>query len=142
MALSAEKLATINSIGLTAARRMDGLAAYPPYPYTILRNATLTVARELAIGGKIPLLLATLKEYEAHGEFIHPKSAAFLLVMVDVLEGATARPMLHERDGDDAQEEDLDEDPIVLLARKIGESPMELRAKSEEPAQEQHEPEN
>lgn len=124
MALSAEKLATINAIGLASSRRLDGLAAYPPYPYTLLRNATLTVARALVQEGKIPRLLATLREYEQHGELIHPSSAAFLLVMVDVYEGASARPMLSRR-GHEAME--LDEDPIEVLARKLGESPMELR---------------
>lgn len=121
MALSTDTLQTIDSIGRTNARRLDGGAAYPPYPYTLLRNATLTMARELALGGKIPALIATLQEYERNGVFIHPKTANFLLVMVDIYEGATARPQLRRRDNDPAEE-----DPRIQLARIIGESPSAL----------------
>lgn len=121
MPISADRLQRIDAVGRVNARRLDGLAPYPPYPYNQMRNAILTLSQAIVQEGKLPLLFATLAEYERHGVFIHPKTAEFLLVMVDVYEGPTAKPQLKKSAAEDTDK------LIDRLARLIGESPSELR---------------
>jgi hypothetical protein len=123
MPLSTDTLNNMNAIGKTGARRLDGLAIYPPFPYTLMRNATLTMARALIEEDKYELLFQALADYERIGVFIHPRSAEFLLVMVDVYEGASSRPMLRRTNRSDKRTED----PTVKLARMLDEAPSELR---------------
>ena len=94
MALSAGTINTMRSIGLTSARREDGQPAYPPFPYAILRNATVALAKVLAMSGMGARLIQALQETERSGHFIHPKTANFQLLMLAVYEDALNTPHL------------------------------------------------
>ena len=97
MALSAQKIESIRSIGRTNTRRVNGMPAYPPYPNAILRNAISAMVFEMAMEGMMPALIQSLVDAERIGVFIHPKTADFLLMMLDVYLEELTVPMLRRR---------------------------------------------